>query len=197
MRELIWLDFRLSIVVAVIAPLLLLGWAWLNKNSPIYNILVTYWRISSLLGITIFLLIGSLPVAFIVGWISRILIPLSLWWWADLNEDLMKQRGPIRLVFLAWRWGISFYFALGSLLGIFFLPCAFLSQKDFTDTCKAVLEVPLLFKDIVFYSLPIQNLTAFGIAMLVVFLLFLSSYLLFTFPEKGRFYYRKTSLEQE
>ncbi len=195
MRELIWLDFRMSIVVAVIAPLFILGWAWLSKSSPIYNILVTYWRVSSLLGITIFLLIGSLPIAFIVGWLSRILIPLSLWWWEDLNEDVMKQRGLLRDVFLSWRWGISFYFLVGSLFGIFFLPCAFMPQKDFTDTCKAVLEVPLLFKDIVFYSLPIQNLTAFGIAMLVVFLLFFGSYLVFTFPEKGRFYYHKNPAE--
>jgi hypothetical protein len=195
MRELIWLDFRLSIVVGVIAPLVLLGWAWLGKSAPIYNILVTYWRVSSLLGITIFLLIGSLPIAFIVGWLSRLLIPLSLWWWQDLNEQVMQQRGMIRSVFLAWRWGISFYFVVGSILGTYFLPCAFLPKQEFTDTCKAVLEVPLLFKDIVFYSIPIQNLTAFGIAMLVVFMIFFGSYLIFTLPERGRFYYRKTSLD--
>jgi hypothetical protein len=195
MRELIWLDFRLSIVVAVIEPLLILVWAWLSKSSSIYNILVTYWRISSLLGITIFLLIGSLPVAFIVGWLARILIPLSLWWWQDLNEAVLRQRGLIRSVFLGWRWGISFYFAVGTLLGTFFLPCAFLPKKEFTDTCKAVLEVPLLFKDVVFYSLPIPNLTAFGIAMLVVFSLFFGSYMVFTFPEKGRFFYPQITSE--
>ncbi len=195
MRELIWLDFRLSIVVGVVAPLILLGWAWLSKKSAIYNILTTYWSVSSLLGITIFLLIGSLPIAFLVGWLARIIIPLSLWWWEDLNEELMKQRGLIRSVFLAWRWGISFYFAGGTLLGTFFLPCAFTPAAKFADNCKAVLEVPLLFKEIVFYSIPIPNLTAFGIAMLVVFMLFFVSYLIFTFPEQGRFYKRKASTE--
>lgn len=195
MVELIWLDYRLGVLVAVLVPLLLFGWAWLGKSSTIYHILVTYWRVSSLLGITVFLLIGSLPVAFLVGWLSRLLIPLSLWWWQDLNEDLMKQRGLIRSVFLSWRWGISFYCAGGIILGTSFLPCAFLPKTEFTDTCKAPLAAPLLLKNIVFYSIPIQNLTAFGIAMLVVFLLFSASYLLFTFPQQGRFFRRRASLE--
>lgn len=148
--------------------------------------LVTYWRVSSLLGITIFLLIGGLPIAFLVGWVARILIPLSLWWWRDLNEELQQQRGLLRWVFLAWRWGITAYFTAGTVVGVSFLPCALLPANELTDTCKVVLEVPLLFKQIVFYSIPIPNLRAFGIAMLVVFLIFFSSYLLFTFPERGR-----------
>ncbi|MCS6959353.1 MAG: DUF3177 family protein [Pseudanabaenaceae cyanobacterium SKYGB_i_bin29] len=188
MRELVWLDFRLSIVVAVLAPLVLLVGAALSRNRVIYNMLVTYWRVSSLLGITIFLLIGSLPIAFLVGWVARILIPVSLWWWRDLNAELQKQRGPLRSAFLAWRWGITAYFAAGTVMGLLFLPCAFLPPTEFTDTCRLVLEVPLLFKQLVFYSIPIPNLRAFGIAMLVVFLIFFSSYLLFTFPERGRLY---------
>jgi len=44
-----------------------------------------------LLAITIYLLIAALPVGFISGLMARILIPISLWFWVDLNEEIEDQ----------------------------------------------------------------------------------------------------------
>jgi len=61
-----------------------------------------------LLAITIYLLIAALPVGFISGLMARILIPISLWFWVDLNEEIEDQpRGALKLTFNSWRWAIT------------------------------------------------------------------------------------------
>jgi len=61
------------------------------KAEAIQRLLTIYWRVSSLLAITIYLLIAALPVGFISGLMARILIPISLWFWVDLNEEIEDQ----------------------------------------------------------------------------------------------------------
>jgi len=65
------------------------------KAEAIQRLLTIYWRVSSLLAITIYLLIAALPVGFISGLMARI-IPISLWFWVDLNEEIEDQpRGAL------------------------------------------------------------------------------------------------------
>jgi len=87
------MDYRLAVVFAVVIPvILLLGVC--AKAEAIQRLLTIYWRVSSLLAITIYLLIAALPVGFISGLMARILIPISLWFWVDLKKKLrISQEG--------------------------------------------------------------------------------------------------------
>jgi len=93
------------------------------KAEAIQRLLTIYWRVSSLLAITIYLLIAALPVGFISGLMARILIPISLWFWVDLNEVEDQPRG-LKLTFNSWRWAITVYCLLGAIAQLPLLQCA-------------------------------------------------------------------------
>jgi len=96
------------------------------KAEAIQRLLTIYWRVSSLLAITIYLLIAALP-GFISGLMARILIPISLWFWVDLNEEIEDQpRGALKLTFNSWRWAITIVCWVRSLS---YLCCSVLSLK--------------------------------------------------------------------
>ena len=98
--------------------------------------------------ITLFLMIGGFGVSFISSLMARILIPISLWFWADLNDEIeYGSDGALKFVFTSWRWATSIYCAFGALLTIPFLSCAFSETALQTPYCKVWLEAPLLFKD--------------------------------------------------
>ena len=110
------MDYRLAVLFTVILPLILLIWAFAKRSEAIERLLIIYWRVSSLLAITVYLMIGNLPIAFMSGFLARILIPLGLWFWVDLNEEIdeIPQR-PLKLSFTAWRWAVSIYSAVETL----------------------------------------------------------------------------------
>ncbi len=87
-RSLVWMDYRLAVLFTVLIPLVLLIWAFVQKADGIQRLLTIYWRVSSLLMITVFLMIGGFQVSFISSLIARILIPISLWFWVDLNDEI-------------------------------------------------------------------------------------------------------------
>ena len=126
LRSIVWTDYRLAVVFTVICPLLLLVWATIQRASIQQQLLLIYWKVSSLLAITVYLMIGGFSIGFIAALMARILIPVSLWYWADLNEEIREQpRSPLKLCFSAWRWAVSIYSGLGALLLVPFLRCAF------------------------------------------------------------------------
>jgi Protein of unknown function (DUF3177) len=124
-RWLVWLDYRLALLFVLIIPIILLIWAFVQKAQPIQHLLVIYWRVASLLAITIYLMIAQYPVSFFSGLMARILIPISLWFWIDLNEEIdYLQNNALKLTFTSWRWATSFYCVLGALGLIPSLGCA-------------------------------------------------------------------------
>jgi len=94
-QPLVWMDYRLAVVFTVILPLVLLIWAFAGKSDAIQHLLVIYWRVASLLVITVYLMIGALPISFISALAARILIPVSLWFWVDINEDIDEILEPV------------------------------------------------------------------------------------------------------
>ena len=104
----IWMDFWLAVIFTVLIPLILLLWAAVQKTLPIQNLLVIYWRVASLLGISVYLEIGSIPISFLTAFVAQASIPVCLWFWADLNEEIddLPSR-PLKLGFAAWRWATS------------------------------------------------------------------------------------------
>jgi len=74
---LVYADFLGAVGLLVVTPLLLLG-ASVFLPAVRHRLLV-YWRTSSLLGITVYLLAGSMSMGFATGFAARALIPLALW----------------------------------------------------------------------------------------------------------------------
>ncbi|NES82323.1 MAG: DUF3177 family protein, partial [Moorea sp. SIO2B7] len=148
-RPLVWTDYRLALLFMVIMPLILVIWAFVKKTEAIGHLLVIYWRVASLMMITIYLMIPSWSISFISGLSARILIPISLWFWVDLNEEIkdLPDR-PLKLVFTSWRWAVTIYSSLGAIVSLPFLSCAFSQGAIATPFCKVWLEAPWLYRQI-------------------------------------------------
>ncbi len=186
-RGLVWMDYRLGVLFTVIIPLILLIWAFVQKAEAIQRLLTIYWRVSSLLAITVYLMIGGFGVSFISGLMARILIPISLWFWLDLNDEIeYQQSGILKLIFTSWRWAISVYCALGVLAVLPFLGCAFSANAFATPYCHVWAEAPLLFKEYFHPNSKPGFLGFLGIVGLIIYVLCLSYFVLIKLGKQGR-----------
>lgn len=186
-RPLVWMDYRLALVFTAVIPLILLIWAFVQKAEAMQRLLTIYWRVSSLLAITVYLLIAALPLGFISGLMARILIPISLWFWVDLNEEIEDQPpGALKLTLNSWRWSITVYTILGAIAQLPFLQCAFSQNVISSSFCRPWLEPPLLFKDYFHPNSTPQFLGFLGIVGLVIYMLCLSYFVLFKLGKQGR-----------
>ena len=186
-RSLVWMDYRLAVLFTVLIPLVLLIWAFVQKADGIQRLLTIYWRVSSLLMITIYLMIGGFGVSFISSLMARILIPISLWFWVDLNDEI--EYGPdeaLKFVFTSWRWATSIYCAFGALLTLPFLNCAFSETALQTPSCKVWLEAPLLYKRYFHNDTPNGLLGFIGIIGLIFYILCLGYFVLVKLGKQGR-----------
>jgi len=187
LKSLVWMDYRLAVLFTVILPLILLIWAFAKRSEAIERLLIIYWRVSSLLAITVYLMIGNLPIAFMSGFLARILIPLGLWFWVDLNEEIdeIPQR-PLKLSFTAWRWAVSIYSAVGALLSIPFLQCAISKTVFATPFCQVWLEPPLGFKNLLHSGYKPGFLGFLGIMALIIYVLYFAYFVVFRLGKQGR-----------
>ena len=67
LRSLVWMIYRLELVFAVGLPLVLLVWAAMRQEPALVRLLNLYWKVSSLLGITVLLMAAARPMAFITA----------------------------------------------------------------------------------------------------------------------------------
>ncbi|MEH2010630.1 DUF3177 family protein [Nostoc sp.] len=186
-RPFVWIDYRLAVLFLVIIPLILLIWAFVQKAESIQRLLSIYWRVSSLVAITIYLMIAQYPVSFISGLIARILIPISLWFWVDLNDEIEYQTsGSLKFIFTSWRWATTIYCILGTLAFIPFLGCAFSGNMLKTPYCRVWFEAPLLFKEYFHANSKAEFLGFLGIISLVIYVLYLSYFVLIKLGKQGR-----------
>lgn len=186
---LVWTDYRLALLFLVFMPLTLLGWATLQQSEAMQRLLIIYWRVSSLLAITVYLLIGALPLGFLSGWLARILIPLGLWYWADLNEEIREQPArPLKLGFTAWRWAVSVYCAIGVLVQTTVLNCAFLTSDQViaTPTCQVWLQAPWLFRQMFQSGAKPWFLGGVGLVGLAIYALYLGYFVFFRLGKRKR-----------
>lgn len=187
LRSLVWLDYRLAVLFTVILPLILLFWSTFRQAEAMQRLVIIYWRVASLLAITVYLLIGNLPVGFISGTLARVLIPIGLWFWVDLNEEIDEQRkSPLKFSFTAWRWAVSVYCGLGALASLPFLQCAFSTAALETQFCQVWREPPLLFQEMVHSNLRPGFLGFVGIVGLVIYVLYLAYFVLVRLGRQGR-----------
>ncbi|MGP1375554.1 MAG: DUF3177 family protein [Almyronema sp.] len=187
LRALVWTDYRLAVVFTVILPLGLLIWAFVKKSESIQHLLAIYWKVASLLAITVYLMIGGFAFSFITALMARVLMPMSLWFWQDLNEEIDDQRStPLKVAFTGWRWALTLYSVAGAIFEIFFLRCAF-SRAAFNGAeCQTWLEPPLLYKAFFHAGTTYGFLGFLGIVGLIVYLLSLGYFVFFRLGKQGR-----------
>lgn len=187
LQALVWTDYRLAVLFTVLIPLILIVWAFVKKADAIVRLLIIYWRVSSLLAITVYIMIASWPIGFISGWFARILIPICLWFWVDVNEDIEDQpTNPLKLTLTAWRWAITIYCGIGVLWSIPYLGCAFTPEAAETFSCRVWLEPPWLFKQYFHPESSPQFLGLIGIVGLLFYVLYLSYFVLIRLGKQGR-----------
>jgi hypothetical protein len=188
-QPLVWMDYRLSVLFTISIPLVVLIWAVVAKAEAIVRLSIIYWRVASLLAITVYLMIAALPVSFVSSVIARALIPACLWFWEDLNEEIADQpQSPLKLAFTAWRWAITVYSGLGALAQLPFLSCAFKSQIQVIDEpfCRVWLDPPWLYKQMFHPTANPQFLGLLGLIGLAIYVIYLSYFVLIRLGKQGR-----------
>jgi len=186
---LVWTDYRLAVLFTVIVPLVLLIWAFVRKVQPLQHLLMIYWQVASLLAITIYLFVGAYSVGFISGWLGRILIPLALWFWVDLNEEITElPQSALKLTSTAWRWAVSIYCIVGAIAQVPTVRCAFLpSQAMVADSfCRIWLDPPWLFREIFNPGAKPYTLGLLAAIALGIYLLCLGYFVFFRLGKQGR-----------
>lgn len=185
---LVWMDYRLAVLFTVICPLVLLIWAFAQKSEPIQRLMVIYWRVSSLLAITVYLMIAAIPISFVSSLMARILIPVSLWFWRDINEEIDELPQPsLKLALTSWRWAITVYNVLGSIVQVLFLNCAFSKTPLINDDyCSVWLQPPLLFKQFFHPKTSPGFLGFLGVVGLVVYIACLCYFVFVKLSRQGR-----------
>jgi hypothetical protein len=189
-RQLVWTDFRLAVLFTVFIPLVLLIWAFRVNAVAVRRSLVIYWRVASLLAITVCLMIGGLPISFLTSLAARILIPLSLWFWQDINEDLETTRGAIKPLYKTWRWAMTIYKLVGTGISLTFVGCAFVPAAQLSDTCKIWFEPPLGLEKFFPTNITGGTIGVYGIILLTIYCFYLASFVLFRLPQQGRVAFR-------
>ena len=186
-RPYVWMDYRLALLFSLIIPIILLIWAFIQKAEGIQRLLIIYCKVASLLVITIYLMIGGLAVGFISGLMARILIPISLWFWVDINDEIEYQSsGLLKFVFTSWRWATTVYSILGTVAFAAFLGCGFSANVLKKPYCSVWTEAPLMFKDYFHHNSKPAFLGFIGIVGLVIYVLYLSYFILIKLGKQGR-----------
>lgn len=186
LRSLVWIDYRLALVFAILLPLGLLIWSLMKRAKPITHLLVIYWRVATLLMISVYLMIAQIPASFVVRLVALILLIMSLWFWVDLNEEIEDRRGELKLAFTAWRWAMTLYCPLAALGQLFFWQCAFSATAMATATCQVGLEPPFGFREILHAQTNVGRIGFLSITALVIYGLYLIYFLVFRLTKQGR-----------
>ncbi len=188
LRSLVWMDYRLAFLFLVIAPLVLLAWSLWQRKEAIYKLLIIYWRVASLLMISVYLLIPGWNVGFFTGVGSRVLIALTLWFWVDLNEEIRDFPGSLlRFAFTSWRWAVTIYCALGAIANSFFLPCGLSDATKETTSCQIWLEAPRAYRALLHAKPDNEGFLGFmGAFALSIYVLYLVYFLLVRLGKQGR-----------
>jgi hypothetical protein len=158
-----------------------------SENDPIQHLVTIYWKVASLLMITVYLMIGGFSISFLAAIMARVLIPISLWFWVDLNEEIREQPdSTLKISFNAWRWAITIYNVLGVAVLLPFLPCAFAKVRFMAADCQTWLEAPLLYKEYFHAGYTNGFLGFFGILGLLIYLISLGWFVFVRLGKQGR-----------
>ena len=192
-RSLVWLTYRLGATFALGVPLVLMIWSTVRRQPAITRLLTIYWKVASLLVITLLLLTDQRPLGFVTALLAPVLMTLSVWFWVDLNEELADSPlgNPLSLTVRLWRWALSGFSVLATAMAVSSLSCVMAVQGA---DCKAWLEAPqglhvVLARvfDFLFGGDWNEGVAAFlGYVMLVAYGVGFLQWLLMRLPRQGR-----------
>lgn len=191
-RLIAWLCYRLAASFALTLPFIILIWATIRKESSIVRLMAIYWKIASIIPISMLLLIGERAIGYLTSFITPFLIMLSIWMWTDLNEEIddLPPWRALSLTVRAWRWALTGWCLMMASVTFFSLPCL----NSTSNNCIALLEGP---KDLHSITRELFNflfganwtepLAAFaGYIALLTYLVGLIQWLLIRLPKQGR-----------
>jgi hypothetical protein len=187
LRTLVWTDYRLAVIFTVIAPLILLVWALLKRAEAVTRLLIIYWRVASLFAITLYILIPSWSLGFLPALLARILTPISLWFWVDLNEEIRDMRQKVlKLWLMTWRWALTFYCLAGLALSIYPVDCLVAEDKLQTTQCSIWLEPAIAYKQFFHANTKEGFLGFLGMTGLIIYGLYFVYFLVVRLAKQGR-----------
>ena len=192
-RAMVWLIYRLGATVALGLPLVLLVWSIWRQEPVVQRLMGLYWKVASLMVISLLLLTDERPIGFVTVMVAPVLMAVSVWFWVDLNEELADQPlwRPLPLTVRLWRWAFSGFALLSVGMSVTSLGCL---EAPGLGICAAWLEAPqrmhqvvqLVF-DFVFGGDWTPTVAGFlGYAALVVYLAGALQWLLVRLPRYGR-----------
>ena len=140
-RALVWLTYRLAATFAVGVPLVLVAWSAWKREPMVLRLLSLYWKVASLMAISLLLLTDQRPLGYVTAAIAPVLMVISTWFWVDLNEELADQPAwrPLPLTVKVWRWALSGFGLLNLGMALTGLRC---TQQLQSPECLSWLEAP-------------------------------------------------------
>lgn len=160
MRILVRIDFIVAVALTVLAPLALLTGAVREQRASELRVLLRYWRVSSLLMVTVYLLIGERRVAFPTGLAARLLIA----------RTLLGTTGPVDeqdVWFAGWRRAAGSYCVAGAVLTTPLLRGSF--STELPPICRAYIEPTQEFAALLHPLVASERLGRIGVVGLWVF----------------------------
>jgi hypothetical protein len=132
-------------------------------------------------------MIAQYQVSFIASFMALILIPICLWFWVDLNDEIEYQADSrLKLSFTSWRWATTFYCILNAIASLPFLGCAFSETAIKSAYCKVWFEPPLLFKSYLHNNTKPGFLGGLAIICLIIYVLCLCYFVIVKLGKQGR-----------
>ena len=194
LQQLIWAEYRAAVVLTIVLPLVLLIWATVRREGAISRLLNLYWKVSSLLAITVLLLAGAEPMAFAAAVAAHLLILGSLWFWEDINDELadLPPWRALPLVTRIWRWSLTVFTAMGCVASVASLNC--LGGWQASPVCNLWQHPPDSFSQLLGNGLNFlfgapwatEGAKAAGWFCLVIYAGFFLQWLLVRWPRFGR-----------
>ena len=194
LQQLIWAEYRAAVVLIIVLPLILLIWATVQREGAIGRLLNLYWKVSSLLAITVLLLAGAEPMAFAVAVVAHLLIAVSLWFWEDINDELadLPPWRALPLVTRIWRWSVTVFAAVGGVASVASYKC--LAGWEASDVCPLWQHAPAGFSQVLANALNFlfgapwtsEGAKVAGWFFLALYVGFFLQWLLVRWPRFGR-----------
>jgi len=187
LKALVWTNYKLFVLFCLIVPLILSGWALFVQIPSIQRLMVIYWRVASLMAIAIYLLIPVWQIGYLAWFFGHILVVISLWFWEDINDEIRDlPKSSLRLTLRSWRWAITFYGIISSIVYIPFLKCSFSPTASVEKMCRVWLEAPWTYKTIFHGNSTPGFLGFLGMMGLVIYLVSFVYFLTFKLIKQGR-----------
>ncbi len=192
-QSLIWLSYRLGATFAFGLPVVLWIWSSIKQESSIVRLLTIYWKVASLMVISMLLLTGNRPIGHLTTFLSPILIIASLWFWIDLNEELNELPSSKALPSLlkTWRWAISIFSILYTALAFSSLNCINEMNSSqciyWRETPKGLNQIVKNLFNFLFGANWTEALSAFvGYLALILYLVGIVQWIFIRLPKQGR-----------